>query len=178
MLLPPRNVLNLWIMTLWRSENLRLTRNDRLAGWVRYWPSNPLMVGVVSSIPTGSNFIFCWNFLKTYDVNIVQKCQICVENGQPLLAFSNNCFCSLDVTINLMDHTDTVDYQVLTQWIPASTITSWSCMYISITVYEEEQINFSRERWNFLSQHFVTNFYVCYRLIKVEWSRVLAGCSS
>ena len=38
------------------------------------------MVGVVSSIPTGGNFSFCWNFLKLLDINIVQKCQICVEN--------------------------------------------------------------------------------------------------
>ena len=41
------------------------------------------MVDIVSSIPTGGNFIFSWNFLKSFDVNIVQKCQkfqICVEN--------------------------------------------------------------------------------------------------
>ena len=41
------------------------------------------MIGVVSSIPTGGNLIFCWNFLKSLDVNIVQKCQkcqICIEN--------------------------------------------------------------------------------------------------
>ena len=28
----------------------------------RHLPSNPLMVGVVSSIPTGGNVIFCWKF--------------------------------------------------------------------------------------------------------------------
>ena len=41
------------------------------------------MVDIVSSIPTEGNFIFCWNFFKSFNVNIVQKCQkcqICVEN--------------------------------------------------------------------------------------------------
>ena len=35
-------------------------------------------VAVVSSNPTGGNFIFL--FFETLGVNIVQKCQICVEN--------------------------------------------------------------------------------------------------
>ena len=39
------------------------------------------MVAVVSSNPTGGNFIF-FNF-KTLGVNIVQKYQICVENEKP-----------------------------------------------------------------------------------------------
>ena len=41
------------------------------------------MVGVVRSILTGDNFIFCWNFWKPLDINFVlkcHKCQICVEN--------------------------------------------------------------------------------------------------
>ena len=38
------------------------------------------MVGAVSSTASGGNFIFCWNFLKPLNVNIVQMCQICVEN--------------------------------------------------------------------------------------------------
>ena len=59
------------------SENLRLARNDRLAEWVRHHNSNPVMVGVVSSIPTVGHFILCWNFSKSLDFNIVQKCQIC-----------------------------------------------------------------------------------------------------
>ena len=39
------------------------------------------MVAVVSSNPTGGNFIFL--FFKTLSVNIVQKCQNCVENEKP-----------------------------------------------------------------------------------------------
>ena len=39
--------------------------------------SNPVMVAVVSSNPTGGNFF------KTLNVNFVQKCQICVENEKP-----------------------------------------------------------------------------------------------
>ena len=36
---------------------------------------------IVSSNPTGGNFIIL--FFKTLGVNIVQKCQICVENEKP-----------------------------------------------------------------------------------------------
>ena len=32
----------------------------------------------MSTIPTGGNFIVCWNLLKPLDVNSVQKYQICV----------------------------------------------------------------------------------------------------
>ena len=32
----------------------------------------------MSSIHAGGKFIFCWNLLKSLDVNFVQKCQICV----------------------------------------------------------------------------------------------------
>ena len=38
------------------------------------------MASVVSSISTGGNFVFCWNILKPLNVDIVQKCQICVLN--------------------------------------------------------------------------------------------------
>ena len=40
------------------------------------------MVAVVSSNPTGGNFIFL--FFKILDVNIEQKCQIGVENKKPM----------------------------------------------------------------------------------------------
>ena len=42
---------------------------------------NSVMVAVVSSNPTGGHFIFL--VFKTFSVNIVQKCQICVENEKP-----------------------------------------------------------------------------------------------
>ena len=56
---------------------------DWQIGWVgkAVKNSNPVMVVVVSSNPTGGNFIIL--FFKTLDVNIVQKCQICVENKKP-----------------------------------------------------------------------------------------------
>ena len=44
-------------MNLQGSENLRLARNDRLAEWVIQLDSNPVMVGVLSLIPTADNFI-------------------------------------------------------------------------------------------------------------------------
>ena len=40
------------------------------------------MVAVVGSNPTGSNLFFL--LFKTFDVNFVQKCQICVENEKPV----------------------------------------------------------------------------------------------
>ena len=48
-----------------------------MAEWNSQLPSNPLMVGVVSSIPTGGNFNFLLKFFKTSDVNFVQKCKKC-----------------------------------------------------------------------------------------------------
>ena len=58
-----------------------------VAEWSRHLTSIPLMVGVVSSIPTAAGMettlFFCWNFLKPLDVKFVQKyqkCQICIEN--------------------------------------------------------------------------------------------------
>ena len=42
-------------MALQGPDNLRLARNDRLAELDQSF--NPVMVGVVSSIPTGGNFI-------------------------------------------------------------------------------------------------------------------------
>ena len=59
-------------MILWASDNLRLARNDRLA-------ELDSMVGVMSLIPTGGNFIFYWNFFNPLDVYIVQKCQIVLK---------------------------------------------------------------------------------------------------
>ena len=52
-----------------------------MAEWLRHLPCNPLMVGVVSSNPTGGNFIFSAEaFFESVGVNFVQKCQICVES--------------------------------------------------------------------------------------------------
>ena len=62
------------------SLRIFYSTNVWVAEWLRHLPSNSLMVGVVSSVPTGGNFIFCWNIFETLDVNFVQKCQICVEN--------------------------------------------------------------------------------------------------
>ena len=38
------------------------------------------MVAVVSSNPTMGNYIFLLKLFKLLNVNIVQKCQVCVEN--------------------------------------------------------------------------------------------------
>ena len=38
------------------------------------------MDGVLSSIPTGGNFIFCSNIFKPLNVEKCQKSQICVKN--------------------------------------------------------------------------------------------------
>ena len=48
-----------------------------MAEWLRHLHSNPLIVGVVSSNPTGGNFIFAEAFLESVGVNFVQKCQKC-----------------------------------------------------------------------------------------------------
>ena len=51
-----------------------------MSGW-HSWISIRLLNqwwSIVNSIPTGGNFIFCWNLLKLLDVNFIQKCQICV----------------------------------------------------------------------------------------------------
>ena len=56
-----------WTSRYNRSDNLTLARNDRLAELDEHYTSNLVMVGVVSSIPTGGNFIFSWN------------CQYCTE---------------------------------------------------------------------------------------------------
>ena len=55
-----------------------------MAGWLSGYGSensNPVMVAVVSLNPTGGNFVCL--FFKTLGINIVQKCQICVETEKP-----------------------------------------------------------------------------------------------
>ena len=51
--------------------------HDKLAELDKHQTFKPVMINVVSSIPTGGNFIFCWNILKSLDVNFEQKCQKC-----------------------------------------------------------------------------------------------------
>ena len=46
--------------------------------WLGWALASQASDSVVSSVPTGGNFVFCWNILKLIDVNFVQKCQICV----------------------------------------------------------------------------------------------------
>ena len=56
----------------------------QIGSWWGITTSKPVMVTIVSSIPTGGNFIFCWNFLKPLDVSFVQKyqkCQICIRKN-------------------------------------------------------------------------------------------------
>ena len=60
-------------MTLSGSENLKLSTHACLAQLDQHQTCKPVMVSVVSSNPTGGNFIF----LRHLDANFVQKCQKC-----------------------------------------------------------------------------------------------------
>ena len=42
---------------------------------VKGFPKQQNMVSLVGSIPTGGNFIFCWDFFKPLDVNSGYKCK-------------------------------------------------------------------------------------------------------
>ena len=54
---------------------MRPARYDRSAELDKHQTSKPVIVVVVSSIPTGGTFIFYRNFLKPLNVNSVQKYQ-------------------------------------------------------------------------------------------------------
>ena len=56
-------------MTLQGSENLKLSTHACLAQLDQHQTCKPVMVSVVSSNPTGGNFIF----LRHLDANFVQK---------------------------------------------------------------------------------------------------------
>ena len=60
----------------------------RVAEWNRHLTSEPVMVSVVGSIPSGGNIIFfAKTFLKSLDVNFVPKCQNCAVNKIKLAIF-------------------------------------------------------------------------------------------
>ena len=60
-------------MTLQGSDNVRLEKRGKLAELDEHRTSNPVMVGVVSSIPTGGNFNFLLKLFK------IPRCHYCTE---------------------------------------------------------------------------------------------------
>ena len=50
-------------MTIWDQQGMTW-----FAELDEHWPLKPVMISIVSSIPTGGNSIFYWNISKPFDV--------------------------------------------------------------------------------------------------------------
>ena len=149
----------IWIISrsnkAWLYKGLTIWSQQGIIDWQmlnQHSTSNPVMIGVVSSIPTGATLFFCWNFFIFVNVSFVQKARFVLKT-KALIVRNKEISLFARMEGQLFSHTNTRRFYTHHKLVENQTIHHWVDTPVKDSPVLQWQQDCCKRNWLFVDNN-------------------------